>query len=298
MRSRSQLLLIVLLLLPSGVLPAQQPATVALHIEVQDKNGTRISDSATAIGSSLSDSASLDFHRTYQPGDRILFSGPQEMAVRMDRTMPECLIYAPNPVSLTYEIPYGRAEQQTGSAYAPESFSGDLHRVTLRALTGQERHGYRNLALNPCDQPRPDLVIFPHATSNSVARNLFDFAARNAIDGVTRNEHHGVWPYQSWGPELTVDVWWKVDFGRPVTLDKIRLMLRADFPHDSYWKSVGVEFSDGSRVTIQLQPTAEFQEFPFPARRTTWLRLTNLVSADPGKWCALIELEAWGREEP
>jgi len=286
----------LIVLLASGVLPAQQPATTALHIEVQDKYGTRIIDSATAIESSHSDSATLDFHRAFQPGDLILFTGPQEMAVRMDQTMPECLIYAPNPVSLTYQIPHGRAEQQTGSAYAPESFSGDSHRVTLRAMTEQERHGYRNLALNPCDQLRADPAIFPHATSNSVARNLFDFAAINAIDGVTRNEHHGVWPYQSWGPELAVDVWWKVDFGRLVTLDKVRLMLRADFPHDSYWKHADVEFSDGSRMTIQLTPTAEFQEFSFPPRKTIWLRLTNLVPADPGKWCALIELEAWGRE--
>jgi hypothetical protein len=286
------------LLLTRGILSAQQPATTALHIEVQDNNGTRISDSAIGIGSSQTDSASLDFHRTYQPGDRILFSGPQEIAVRMDQTMPECMIYMPNPSSgsLLYEIPSGHTEQETGSAYAPDSFSGDSHRVTVRALTAQERHGYRNLALNPCDQPWHDLAIFPHATSNSVARKLFDFGARNAIDGSTRNGHHGVWPYQSWGPELEPDAWWKVDFGRSVTVDKVRLMLRADFPHDGTWKSADVEFSDGSRVTIQLHPTADFQEFPFPARRTTWLRLTNLVPTDPSKWCALIELEAWGRE--
>ncbi|MGP8260830.1 MAG: discoidin domain-containing protein [Acidobacteriaceae bacterium] len=300
MRSRSSSLLhllwIVLLLLSSGVLPAQQPATPALHIEVQDKNGTRIIDSATAIGSLQTDSTTLDFHRVYQPGDRILFTEPQEMAVRMDQSMPECLIFAPNSSALIYEIPYGRAEQETGSAYAPDAFSGDSHRVTLRALTGQERDSYRNLALNPCDQPRPDLAIFPHATSSSVARNLFDFEARNAIDGATRNGHHGVWPYQSWGPELSPDVWWKVDFGRPVTVDKVRLMLRADFPHDGTWKSAEIEFSDGSRVAIQLAPTAEFQEFTFPARRTAWLRLTNLLPTDPGKWCGLIELEAWGRE--
>lgn len=297
MRSRSHILymqLIVFLAMPAF---AQKSSTAtrsaAIRIEVQDQHGTRVSVSAAATDSST---ATLDLHRAYQPGDRILISGPQEMAVRVDQTMPECLIYAPDSVLLTYQIPHGRAEQETGSAYAPDAFSGDSHRVTVRAMTEQERHGYRNLALNPCDQPRPDLQIFPHATSNSVARNLFDFEARNAIDGSIQNGHHGVWPYQSWGPELRADVWWRVDFGRPVTVDKVRLMLRADFPHDSTWKSAEVEFSDGSRVAIQLAPAAEFQEFTFPARRTTWLRLTNLVPADPAKWCALIELEAWGRE--
>ena len=305
-RSHSFLHLQLIVVLASGAMIVTTPPALAqgtatasskaaFHIEVQNQHGTRVSDSATATGSFT---ATLDLHYAYQPGDRILFTGPQEMAVRMDQTLPECLLYAPHSSSgsLLYEIPSGHAEQQTGSAYAPESFLGDSHRVTVRAITGQERRGYRNLALNPCDQPRPDLAIFPHATSNSVARNLFDFEARNAIDGVTRNEHHGVWPYQSWGPELEPDAWWKVDFGRPVTVDKVRLMLRADFPHDSYWKHADVEFSDGIRMTIQLQPTAEFQEFSFPARRTSWLRLTHLVSDDPNKWCALIEMEAWGRE--
>jgi len=299
LKMHSHLLFLLIVLLASGVAIGQQVAggksKAAFHIEVQNQQGTPVSDTK-ATSPAQSDSVTLLVHRTYQPGDRILFIGAQEMAVRMDQSMRECLIYAPNSASLSYAIPYGRAEQQTGSAYAPESFSGDTHRVTARAMTGQEQHSYRNLALNPCDQPRPDLAIFPHATSNSVARNLYDFAARNAIDGVIQNGHHGVWPYQSWGPELVPDAWWKVDFGRLVNVGKIRLMLRADFPHDGTWKSADVEFSDGTRVTIQLRPTAEFQEFSFPARKTAWLRLTHLVSDDPSKWCALIELEAWGRE--
>ncbi len=295
MKSRLRVQLSVILLLTGRVLSAQQPAVAALHIEVQNQSGIRVSDS-DATTDSQSASASLVFHRAYQPGDRIFFSGPQEMVLRVDQAMPECLIYVPHPASLAYQIPYGREEQETGSAHAPDTFSGDSHRVVLRTMTEQERHGYRNLALNPCDQPRPDSAIFPHATSSSVARNLFDFEARNAIDGVSQNGHHGVWPYQSWGPELIPGVWWKVDFGRPVTVDKIRLMLRADFPHDSTWKSADVEFSDGSHIPILLAPTTEFQEFSFPARRTSWLRLTHLVPTDPSKWCALIELEAWGTE--
>jgi hypothetical protein len=284
----------LLLILAGAALHAQQPAPVALQLEVQDRSGTRVSDPAQLADSKQS--ITLDLHRAYQPGDRILFSGPQQMALRVDPSLPECLVYAPNPTSLAYQIPSGRSEQQTGVAYSPDAFSGDAHRITLRVLSEQERHIYRNLALNPCDQPQADLAIYPHATSNSVARNLFDFAARNAIDGVARNGHHGAWPYQSWGPELPPNAWWRLDFGRPVTIDKLRLMLRADFPHDGTWSSATVEFSDGSHITIQLAPTGDLQEFPIPSRRISWLRLTNLVPADPTKWCALVEFEAWGRE--
>ena len=55
MRSRWHLQTIVPMLLASGVLPAQQPANAALHLEVQEKNGTRIIDSATAMGPSQTD---------------------------------------------------------------------------------------------------------------------------------------------------------------------------------------------------------------------------------------------------
>jgi hypothetical protein len=276
---------------------------VAFHIEIQDAQAVRIAGPDIHAASSKAASAVLVFDRDYQPGDRIILGGPQRMAVRLDQSMPECLLYLPgsSAANVSYEIPYGRAEAQTGSAYAPESFAGKSHRVALRALNKKERSGYRNLALNPCDLRQSEQMpaqIFPHATSNSVSRSLFDFEARNAIDGVTQNGHHGVWPYQSWGPQLRTDLWWKLDFGRPVELDKIRLMVRADFPHDSYWKTADVQFSDGSHVPVQVGPSAEFQDFPFPKRRVSWLQITNLVPVDPTKWCSFIEVEAWGRDLP
>jgi hypothetical protein len=244
----------------------------------------------------------LAFDREYQPGDRIIFGGPQRMAVRMDDHIPECILYvaASSQGNVAFEIPYGSEEKQTGSAYASESFAGKSHRVTVRALTKQELTGYRNLALNACDargKEEAPAQIFPHATTNSVSRSLFDFEARNAIDGATQNGHHGVWPYQSWGPQLRTDLWWKLDFGRPVELDKIRLMVRADFPHDSYWKSATVEFSDGSHESIQIGSSPELQDFHFKKRRVAWLRITDLVPADPGRWCSFIEVEAWGTDK-
>jgi hypothetical protein len=273
------------------------------HIEVQDGQGIRIAGPEVPSTSSKPPSAVLVFDREYQPGDRIIFSGPQRIAVKLDETMTECMLYLPasSQANISYEIPYGHEEQNTGIAFSPESFAGKSHKVALRALDKKELTGYRNLALNPCDfrvteqTPPP---IFPHATSNSVSRNAFDFEARNAIDGVTQNGHHGAWPYQSWGPQLSTDLWWKLDFGRPVALDKIRLMFRPDYPHDGYWKSADVEFSDGSHVPIQITSSADFQDFTFSKRRISWMRLTNLVPSAPDKWCSFIEVEAWGRDIP
>ncbi len=276
---------------------------VQFHIEVKDGQGVRIAGTEIAAALSKKSSAVLVVDREYQPGDRIILGGPQRVAVRLDKSMPECVIYLASSAqeSASYEIPYGTEEKQTGSAYAPESFAGKSHRVTVRALNKQEQKGYRNLALNPCDARETAGVpaqIFPHASTNSVSRSLFDFEARNAIDGVTKNGHHGVWPYQSWGPQLRTDLWWKLDFGRPVELDKVRLMVRADFPHDSYWKTAKVEFSDGSHVDLQIGSSAELQDFPFKKRRVSWLRISDLVPVDPARWCSFIEVEAWGRDRP
>ena len=264
---------------------------------------------ATSGNDSRAESAVLAFEHEYQPGDRIVVSGPSRMAIRVDDWMPECVVYLANPRQSTFsfDIPYGRGEPQTRSPFSRDSFAGQWHRVTARDLTAQERSGYRNLAMNTCDQElQPPTVegtgaqkqanVFPHALTNSVSRSLPDFRARNAIDGMTQNGHHGIWPYQSWGPELRSDLWWKIEFGRPVEVDKIRLMIRADFPHDSYWQSAIMEFSDGEQLPIQLIQSAEFQDFTFPKRSVSWIRLNKLVPADPARWCSFIEVETWGRD--
>lgn len=286
--------------------PAQQPlargqSKSPVRVEALDAKGNRIA--GPVFSDNRGKKSMLAFDHFFQPGDRLLFSGPRRMALRVDETIPECLIYAPQTSDggLSYEIPYGRAEKETGSAYAPESFSGSSHRVGIRVPTKRETFAYRNLALNPCDLPRGEAgpaQFFPHASSNSVSRSLFDFEARNAIDGRSLNGHHGVWPYQSWGPQLRTDIWWKLDFGRPVELNKIRVMVRADFPHDSYWKSAAVEFSDESSLSLQLTPSADFQDFSFSKRRVSWLRITNVVPADPSRWCSFVEVEAWGKDLP
>jgi F5/8 type C domain len=278
------------------------------RIQVQDWQGIRIASTDGQNRLSPAALAKLAFERDYQPGDRILVTGPRFIVIQLDEHMPECRLFLADGVHrLSFEIPHGREEAQTGSAYAPDAFAGESHWITARGLTTREVGLYRNLALNPCDQPGSDGLAansqvqqwpgpFPHASSNSVTRESPEFGARNAIDGVIQNGRHGPWPYQSWGPERRDDLWWQIDFGRLVEVDKIRLLSRADFPHDSYFQSAVVEFSDGGRLPIRMNDSAGFQEFSFTPRRVSWIRLTNLVAADPTKYSSFVEIEAWGRD--
>ncbi|MGD0551413.1 MAG: discoidin domain-containing protein [Sedimentisphaerales bacterium] len=154
---------------------------------------------------------------------------------------------------------------------------------------------YKNLALNPNDTRGP-AVTYPHATSNSECRNEICYAAQNVIDGNTANRGHGP-KFPSWGPDKRTDLWLKIDFGRKVEADKVVIYIRADFPHDAYWKGGTIEFSDGSKEKISFQKTATPQEFKFTPRRIEWLRITDLVQDEPLGWCGFAEVEVWGRED-
>jgi hypothetical protein len=162
---------------------------------------------------------------------------------------------------------------------------------------GKAPSDYRNLALNPLASHRDEPSFLPHATSNS-EYNKAEFAARCAIDGSRANKDvHGC---GSWGPQKKPDIWWQLDFGRSVEIDKLVLWLRAAWgppanPHDSYWTEATVEFSDGSTEKLALTKDPEGQTFPVRKRVVTWLKLKALKPAED-RWCALCELEAWGRD--
>jgi len=153
---------------------------------------------------------------------------------------------------------------------------------------------YRNVALNP-DDVQGYARSWPHASSNSEYHGMPAFAARNAINGKTQNKGHGG-KFPSWGPDKLKGLWWKVDFGRLVEIDKLVLYIRADFPHDDFWHSATIEFSDGSRESIKIEKTAEPQEFRFDKRVVSSLRLTDLTEAEPLGWCALTEVQVWGKD--
>jgi len=262
-------------------------------IELQDASGKAIASAASKKGR-----ITLKLDHEYQPGDRIVVHGPQWLTLDVSDTVPRCSVYLSTNAHGTsaFEIPYGSGEKHTGSSYPMEGFAGASHTVTVSSLSKNDRLSRRNLALNSCDMRSASPSVFPHASTNSVSRDAYNFEARNAIDGVSRNGHHGEWPYQSWGPLVRDDLWWKLEFGREVWIDTIRIMLRTDFPHDSYWKKGVVEFSDGTTLPLEMTPVSDFQDFHFPARHVSWLRLTHLVSAEE-RWSGLIEFEAWGRDQ-
>ena len=248
----------------------------------------------TATGEVLarSTAAPLAFDRDYQPGDEIRVNGARQVVVRLGAGMSECLAYAPSG-RVDFHIPIGTE----ANAYSPDAFRGTHHEVTARVATPAELSARRNLALNPYDQ-RGTCRFYPHATSNNECRNEAVFAARNVLDGNCQNQHHGGWPYESWGPDRGTGIWLQIDFGRPVTIDRLAIAARADFPHDSVWPTMAVEFSDGSRETISLQQTNQPQTFPLHARTITWLRFTGLDVPGTVGWRALTEVEAWGSEAP
>jgi len=172
---------------------------------------------------------------------------------------------------------------------------------------------YKNLALNPSDVHDSKWTPangFPHATSNSEYPAPQqqppnpEYYALNAIDGKTANAIETQNP--AWGPNTISNPWWRVAFGKPVQVDSMVIWIRADWattapiPHDSYWKSGTVVFSDSSKVNITIDSTAKPQGYKFPSRATTTLTITNLVQHTPGwrGWCALAEVQVWGFDAP
>lgn len=99
------------------------------------------------------------------------------------------------------------------------------------------------------------------------------------------------------GAAAHVRTTFQLDFGRTVEIDKVRLFIRCDFPHDTYWKSLTIQFSDGSSQDVMINKSADPQEVVFPKKKITWLKLVNFKQASqPLGWAALTEIEVWGND--
>lgn len=253
-------------------------------------------DGALCAENAGESAASLLYQAAYQPGDFIRleadgFANGGYAVIQLEDTLAPALVYLPGS-TLRYRVP----EQADRIVFSPKAFSGELHLIRARLAAPQEIQARRNLAFN-CYDRRENSSFYPHSSANVETRGESVFAACNAIDGVYENSCHGKWPYQSWGINRDPHAALTVEFGRPVTVDELRLTLRADFPHDSWWTAATVEFSDGSRERLALQKTAAPQSFFIRPRTVDRLVLKELIKAeDDSPFPALTQLEAWGAE--
>lgn len=157
---------------------------------------------------------------------------------------------------INYAIPFG----QNRIVFSPKAFTGERHLIRAWLASPEE------------------------------------IAAYNAIDGIYENASHGEWPYQSWGINRDPNAAWTLSFGTPVEIDELRVTLRADFPHDSWWTQGTVVFSDGSEETLSFVKTEQPQSFPIAPRRVEWLTFQKLIkNGDPSPFPALTQFEAWGK---
>jgi len=88
-----------------------------------------------------------------------------------------------------------------------------------------------------------------------------------------------------------------VDFGREVETDKVVLVTRADFPHDSWWTQVTLEFSDGSTTDWKLEKNVLPHTLTFEKKKISWIKLCKLIKAeDESPFPALTQIEVYGRD--
>ena len=238
-----------------------------LKLKMLDTDGNTL---LTAPGA---EQVSLVYMNAYKPGDRVsleIGTPGQYVVIQFEDTMAPALVYVVKR-EINFHIPFG----EQAITYSPKSFAGACHIY--------DEHG--------------DTGFFPHAHANVETRGEAVFAARNAIDGIYENDAHGIWPYQSWGINRDPNAALTLDFGRPVTIDELRLTLRADFPHDAWWTQATVEFDDGSREVLELKKSAAPQCFAIAPRTVKSLKLFELIKAeDPSPFPALTQIEAWGVE--
>ncbi len=267
----------------------------ALCIAVQNKAGA---EQCRAEGREI---VWLAQEGDYRPGDRIVFTTdefPAYYFIQVDGGMAEAYVYLTQGC-IEYPIPFepeAEAYNALRLSYCPGSFAGARHYIAMRKAKPQENASYRNLAKNPIDRAGA-AGCWPHVHANAETKGPIApvFAARNVIDGVLANAGHWPWPFQAWGIDQRADAAITLEFGRPVDIDELRLVTRADFPHDSWWEQATVTFSDGSSEVLPMQKSAAPHVFAIRRKSVAWLRIEHLIRADdPSPFPALTQIEAWG----
>lgn len=231
--------------------------------------------------------------------------GAQFLRIQLDELLKESDVFIPDG-TFEYVLP---SKRELEAGYAQGVFQVKKHMI--RICETPNPYEYRNLALNPYDL-RGRGKYFPHATANFVTRGEPCFYERNAIDGEIHTQGHGDYPYHSWAGGAREDLEYTIQLGKIAEVDKIVFFLRADFnksetgePHDSYWKSIDIEFSNGETITAEFNLDREIFpninnekgiEITFPKIETDTIKLKNFKQATKIlSFAALTQIEIYGR---
>ncbi len=273
-----------------------------LYLEIKEKNGKV---KFNAKGERIKEV----YNGELNAGDQIYLrlDGVNTVAIKFDEQMAESLVFAPNK-SFTFTIP---TDWELHSGYVQGTFKGETHLISAREVEDEEFYSTRLISLNSHDL-RKNTGGYPHAMANFVTREDPCFYERNAIDGIINNQGHGQFPYHSWAGGARNDLEYTLDFGTDVEVDSIKFYLRADFehdkitglPHDSYWKNIDVEFSDGEVIQCEftldntdLNPeNSKGQEIKFDKKITRKIKLKNFTQVtEILGFAALTQIEVFGR---
>ncbi|GGC97395.1 hypothetical protein [Enterococcus wangshanyuanii] len=233
---------------------------------------------------------------SYEVGDKIVVTVTGDhpyFVAQLDETLAPTIIYLPQK-TWEYTIPL---EESARKASVETAFRSTRHHIMVRQAHVFEIEAYQNLTFNSHDQ-KEFSSAYPHAHANVETRDDAVFFAKNAIDGKFGNLSHGSYPFASWGINQQADAALTIDFGRMVEIDWVRLLFRADYPHDSYWTEVTLAFSDGEERIVETTNAVEFQEIHFPMKETSRLTFKQLKKAtDDSPFPALTQIEVFGRNQ-
>lgn len=89
--------------------------------------------------------------------------------------------------------------------------------------------------------------------------------------------------------------WMQVDEAKGKSLVYVTGLV--DYPHDNWWKSGTIVFSDGSTLELELTKIGNAQVVSFEEKTISWLELQKLVkSEEPSPFPALVQIEVYGTE--
>jgi len=235
-------------------------------------------------------------YETRQSVKVTLPDGQKYVAIGLNSRMGENIVYCENGV-FEYTFPANMAAIYPTTLNTKTDIVYINNVISARIPTEDELTAQRNLAENVYDL-KNSKNQYPHASTNSVAdNNAAQYESRCAIDGFTANLSHGTWPVQSWGPDKATmsQNHITVDFGRNVKLDQLEIIIRCDFPHDTWFTGAEVTLSDGTKKHIDMYKTEDAMVFDMGGVTTSSIKLNGFTTAG-SEWAAITEIRAIGSD--